>query len=102
MNLVSMSISIFFRFAVCAAAFAVVVLPAFAKPVLPGYLTDPSVMKGAVENEKGYQPPEQLKYPYISTYYDNTNNRYCQFFLRQNVILLLHFSVEERSGAEMW
>ena len=69
MNMVSMSISIFFRFAVYAAAFAVVVLPAFAKPVLPGYLTDPSVMKGAVENEKGYQPPEQLKYPYISTYY---------------------------------
>lgn len=57
------------RFAILAVAFALTVLPTFAQAVLPGYLTDPSVMKGALEKEKGYQPPERLKYPYISTYY---------------------------------
>ena len=40
-----------------------------AQPVLPGYLTDPSVMKGAIASDTGYQPPEALKYPYVSTYY---------------------------------
>ena len=40
-----------------------------AAPVLPGYLTDPSVVKGQVPEDGSYQPPERLKYPYISTYY---------------------------------
>ena len=42
---------------------------ASAAPVLPGYLTDPTALKENLSNEKGYQPPEQLKYPYVSTYY---------------------------------
>ena len=42
---------------------------AFAQAVLPGYLTDPSVMKSALAQDKGYQTPERLKYPYIATYY---------------------------------
>ena len=40
-----------------------------AAPVLPGYLTDPSVVKNQAEKENGYQPPEHLKFPYLSTYY---------------------------------
>ena len=64
-----MPLSGMIRCAVPAAVFALAVLPAFAQAVLPGYLTDPSVVKGALEKEKGYQPPEGLKYPYISTYY---------------------------------
>ena len=36
--------------------------------VLPGYLTDPSAMKEAVEKED-YTPPERLQFPYFSTYY---------------------------------
>ena len=42
---------------------------AFAQAVLPGYLTDPSMMKGALAKDASYQTPEQFKYPYISTYY---------------------------------
>ena len=40
-----------------------------AQPVLPGYLTDPSVMKGAMSSDASYQPPAQFKYPYVATYY---------------------------------
>ena len=40
-----------------------------AAPVLPGYLTDPSMMKGKMSKDVSYQPPEAFKYPYISTYY---------------------------------
>ena len=40
-----------------------------AAPVLPGYLTDPSVVKGNTSADDGYQTPEAFKYPYISTYY---------------------------------
>ncbi len=40
-----------------------------AAPVLPGYLTDPSVMKDNLSKDESYQPPEAFKYPYISTYY---------------------------------
>ena len=40
-----------------------------AAPVLPGYLTDPSVMKDKLSKDVSYQPPEAFKYPYISTYY---------------------------------
>ena len=42
---------------------------AFAQAVLPGYLTDPSLMKKALAQDSSYQPPERLKYPYVSTYY---------------------------------
>ena len=42
---------------------------AFAQAVLPGYLTDPSVMKGSLAKDVSYQTPERFKYPYISTYY---------------------------------
>ena len=42
---------------------------AFAQAVLPGYLTDPSMMKGSLAKDASYQTPEQFKYPYISTYY---------------------------------
>ena len=40
-----------------------------AAPVLPGYLTDPSVLKDQVPEDEGYRPPEALRYPYVSTYY---------------------------------
>ena len=40
-----------------------------AAPVLPGYLTDPSVLKNQMPEDGSYQPPEALKYPYVSTYY---------------------------------
>ena len=42
---------------------------AVAAPVLPGYLTDPSVMKDAMAADSSYQPPDRLRYPYVSTYY---------------------------------
>lgn len=42
---------------------------AFAQALVPGYLTDPTAVRGAVEKDEGYQPPERLKFPYISTYY---------------------------------
>ena len=42
---------------------------ASAAPVLPGYLTDPSVMKDQMPEDGSYRPPEALKYPYVSTYY---------------------------------
>ena len=42
---------------------------AFAQAVLPGYLTDPSVMKNVLAKDDSYQPPDRFKYPYISTYY---------------------------------
>ena len=51
---------------------AVVVAVQFAgaAPVLPGYLTDPSVIKDKMSSKDvSYQPPEEFKYPYISTYY---------------------------------
>ena len=51
----------------CAAAAAVQLVSA--NPVLPGYLTDPSVMKDAMASDSSYQPPARLKYPYVSTYY---------------------------------
>jgi len=40
-----------------------------AAPVLPGYLTDPSVMKDKLSKDNSYQTPEAFKYPYVSTYY---------------------------------
>ena len=40
-----------------------------AQAVLPGYLTDPTALKGQLAKDSGYQPPERLKYPYVSTYY---------------------------------
>ena len=58
------------RCALCLAACAAFsVRLAFAQAVLPGYLTDPSVMKKALDKEAGYQTPERLRYPYVSTYY---------------------------------
>ena len=51
------------------AAVAAVQFVAAQQPVLPGYLTDPSVMKDAMSADKSYQPPARLKYPYVSTYY---------------------------------
>ena len=39
-----------------------------AQAVLPGYLTDPSAMKEALGAGGGYNTPERLKYPDISTY----------------------------------
>ncbi len=38
-------------------------------PVLPGYLTDPSVLKDQMPGDGSYQPPEALRYPFVSTYY---------------------------------
>ncbi len=55
-----------FCLAVCA---AFPVRLAFAQAVLPGYLTDPSAMKKALERDAGYQTPERFRYPYVSTYY---------------------------------
>ena len=40
-----------------------------AAPVLPGYLTDPSALKDQMPKDGSYQPPEALRYPYVSTYY---------------------------------
>ena len=42
---------------------------AFARVLVPGYLTDPTAVRGAVASNASYQPPESFKYPYISTYY---------------------------------
>ena len=42
---------------------------ACAQALVPGYLTDPTAVRGAVESDESYQPPESFKYPYISTYY---------------------------------
>ena len=42
---------------------------ASAQAVIPGWLTDPTAVKGALEKDESYQPPERLKYPYLSTYY---------------------------------
>ena len=52
-----------------ALAVIVAVQSVSAQPVLPGYLTDPSVMKGAMSSDPSYRPPERLRYPYVSTYY---------------------------------
>jgi len=51
-------------FAAAAAALSV-----GAAPVLPGYLTDPTTVRGEVEKCEAYVPPERLKFPYVSTYY---------------------------------
>ena len=51
------------------AAVAFVARLCFAQAVLPGYLTDPSMMKGALAKDASYQTPDQFKYPDISTYY---------------------------------
>lgn len=40
-----------------------------AAPVLPGYLTDPTAVKGALAKDESYQTPEAFKYPYVSTSY---------------------------------
>lgn len=53
----------------CAAILVSVGRCVFSQPVLPGYLTDPTVMKNSLSKSESYQPPEELKYPYISTYY---------------------------------
>ena len=42
---------------------------AAAQALVPGYLTDPTAVKGAAEKDAGYRPPKRLRYPYISTYY---------------------------------
>ena len=55
--------------ALCTAVVAGSVCTVHAKAVLPGYLTDPTAVKGALAVDKSYRPPERLKYPYISTYY---------------------------------
>lgn len=55
--------------AAVAIASLVVAQVASAAPVLPGYLTDPTAVKGALDKDTSYMPPERLKYPYISTYY---------------------------------
>ena len=54
---------------VAAVACAALAGEAFGQAVLPGYLTDPSIMKKALEQDSGYQTPELLKYPYLATYY---------------------------------
>lgn len=50
-------------------AAACAALSALAAPVLPGYLTDPSVMKSEMGTDKSYQTPDSLKFPYVSTEY---------------------------------
>ncbi len=42
---------------------------ASAQALVPGYLTDPTSVRGVVDKNESYQPPERFKYPYISTYY---------------------------------
>lgn len=42
---------------------------ASAQALVPGYLTDPTAVRGAVESDVSYQVPEAFKYPYIATYY---------------------------------
>ena len=46
-------------------------LSAFASPVIPGEVTDPSNIRKATESLPGdwYVAPEHLKFPYISTYH---------------------------------
>ncbi|MBR3958278.1 MAG: hypothetical protein IKJ89_10545 [Kiritimatiellae bacterium] len=57
-------------FAVFASVAALgIVRIAYAQALVPGYLTDPTAVRGAVESDESYQPPESFKYPYISTYY---------------------------------
>lgn len=51
-----------------AAALGIVHL-AYAQALVPGYLTDPTAVRGAVESDESYQTPESFKHPYISTYY---------------------------------
>lgn len=57
------------KFALCLASLMLASEPVFARAVLPGYLTDPTAMKEALEKKDGYQTPQRLKYPYVSTYY---------------------------------
>ena len=40
-----------------------------AQAVIPGWLTDPTNVRGAFDKESAYKTPEPFKYPYISTYY---------------------------------
>ena len=40
-----------------------------AEAVLPGYLTDPTVMRSQLQEDGSYQPQERFKYPFLSTYY---------------------------------
>ena len=42
---------------------------AFGQAVVPGEFTDPSNLRKQVADAEGYQTPEALKYPYVSTYY---------------------------------
>ena len=42
---------------------------AHAQAVVPGEFTDPSNLRRQVTEQGGYQTPEALKFPYISTYY---------------------------------
>ena len=42
---------------------------AHAQAVVPGEFTDPSNLRRQVAEQGGYQTPEALKFPYISTYY---------------------------------
>ena len=42
---------------------------ACAQALVPGYLTDPTAVRGALESDVSYQALEAFKYPYISTYY---------------------------------
>lgn len=41
----------------------------WAAPVLPGYLTDPSVVREKMGKGETYETPEAFRYPYVSTYY---------------------------------
>ena len=40
-----------------------------AQAVIPGWETDSTAVKEAFGEDIGYQPPEALRYPYVSTYY---------------------------------
>ena len=40
-----------------------------AQAVVPGEFTDPSNLRRQIAEVAGYQTPEHLKFPYISTYY---------------------------------
>ena len=40
-----------------------------AQAVIPGEFTDPSNLRRQAAEQGGYQTPEALKFPYISTYY---------------------------------
>lgn len=56
---------------VCLTAIASCAICAIAsgQAVVPGYLTDPTVMKERLPAHDGYKTPDEFKYPYISTYY---------------------------------